>query len=101
MEVAIWAHVGGGDVGDEASGVARPLTASWTAWTSRRTAFVVECVVGSCCNEVDVSLASRREARRVGVWLEDDELFGAYKAVRSAAAVSISCWMFGAMFTML
>jgi hypothetical protein len=63
-------------------------------------AFVVGCVVGSC-NEVSVSLASRRKARRVGVWMEDDEAFGASKAVRSAAAVSISCWMFGAMFTLL
>jgi hypothetical protein len=88
-------------VGDEAGGVARLLTASWTAWTSRRMAFVVGCVVGSCCNEVSVSLASRRKARRVGVWMEDDELFGASKAVRSATAVLISCWMFRAMFTML
>jgi hypothetical protein len=63
-------------------------------------AFVVGCVVGSC-NEVSVSLASRRKARRVGVWIEDDEEFGASKAMRSAAAVSISCWMFGAIFTML
>jgi hypothetical protein len=86
-------------VGDEAGGVAKPLTASWTAWTSRRIAFVVGCVVGSCCNEVSVSLASRRKARRVGVWMEVDEPFGASKVVRSAAAVSISCWMFGAMFT--
>jgi hypothetical protein len=43
---------------------------------------VVGCVVGSCCNEVSVSLASRRKARRVGVWMEDDEPFGASKAVR-------------------
>jgi hypothetical protein len=64
-------------------------------------AFVVGCVVGSCCNEVSVSLASRRKVRRVGVWIEDDKPFGASKAVRSAAAVLISCWMFRAMFTML
>ena len=85
-------------MGDEAGGVAKPLTASWTAWTSRRMAFVVGCVVGSC-NEVSVSLASRRKACRVGVWMEDDEAFGASKAVRNAAAVSINCWMFRAMFT--
>jgi hypothetical protein len=60
---------------------------------------VVRCVVGSCCNEVSVFLTPRRKARRVGVWMDDDEPFGASKAVRSAAAVSISCWMFGAMFT--
>jgi hypothetical protein len=65
-------------------------------------AFVVGCVVGSCCNEVSVSLASRRKARRANVWMEDDEPFGASKAVRSAAAVLISCWMmFGAVFTRL
>jgi hypothetical protein len=33
--------------------------------------------------------------------MEDDEPFGASKAVRSAAAMSISCCMFGATFTML
>jgi hypothetical protein len=63
-------------------------------------AFVVGCVVGSW-NEVSVSLVLRRKARRVGVWMEDDEAFGASKAVRSAAAVSISCWMFGAAFNVL
>jgi hypothetical protein len=31
--------------------------------------------------------------------MEVDEPFGASKAVRNAAAVSINCWMFGAMFT--
>jgi hypothetical protein len=66
-EVAIWAYVGRGDMGDEAGGVARPLAASWTAWTSWRMAFVVGCVVGSCCNEASVFLASRGKARRVGV----------------------------------
>lgn len=59
---------------------------------------MVGCAVGSCCHEVSVSLASRRKTRRVGVWMEDDEAFGASKAVRSAAAVSISCWMFGAHY---
>jgi hypothetical protein len=65
-EVASRAHVGRGDVGSEAGGIARPLIASWTAWTSRRIAFVVGCVVGSY-NEVNVSLDSQRKARRVGV----------------------------------
>jgi hypothetical protein len=39
-----------GNVGDEAGGVARPVTASWTAWTSRLMAFVVVvmCVCGFC-----------------------------------------------------
>jgi len=60
---------------------------------------VVGCVVGSYCNEVSVSLASRTKGRRVGVWMEDDEAFGASKAVSSAAAVSINCWMFRAIFT--
>lgn len=48
-----------------------------------------------------MSLASRRKARRVDVWMEDDEPLGASKAAKSAAAVSISCWIFGAIFQML
>jgi uncharacterized membrane protein YczE len=43
-------------VGNEAGDVTRPLTATWTAWTSRRIAFIVGCVIGSCYNEVSVSL---------------------------------------------
>jgi hypothetical protein len=34
-------------------------------------------------------------------WMEDDGSFGASKPVRSTTAVSISCWVFGAMFTIL
>jgi hypothetical protein len=64
-------------------------------------ALVVGCVVGYYCNEVSVSLASQRKAQRVGVWMDDDEPFGASNAVRSAATVSISCWMFRVMFTVL
>jgi hypothetical protein len=50
---------------------------------------------------VNLCRLAGRKARRVGVWMEDDEPFGASKAVRSAVAVLISCWIFGAMFTML
>jgi hypothetical protein len=52
-------------------------------------AFIVGYVIGSY-NEVSVSLASRRKARRVGVWIENDEEFGASKAIRSTTAVSIN-----------
>jgi hypothetical protein len=33
--------------------------------------------------------------------MEDNEEFGASKALRSGTAVLISCWIFGAMFTVV